>query len=77
MARAGVAAAKAVAVRAEKVALLGRNAGAFAVADVRAGLQRGLLAGQRQGQGLFHGRVPGVEQVEAAKIGRASCRERV
>ena len=47
VARAGVAAAKAVAVGAEKVALLGRNAGAFAVADVRAGLQRGLLAGQR------------------------------
>ena len=48
----------------EKVGLLGRNPSAFAVADLLAGGQRGRLAAQGPGHGLFGVDGPGVEQFE-------------
>ncbi len=69
VARAGIAAAKTVRVGAEEMALLGRHAGALAVGDALAGLQRGRLAFQRDGCGLLAGDGPGVEQVQVGVVG--------
>ena len=68
MARAGVTAAKAPAVGAEKVALLGRHPGTLAVGDALVGGERSPFAGQRQAGRVFAGDVPGMEQVQVGLL---------
>ncbi len=68
VARAGIAAAKAVRVGAEEMALLRRHARAFAVADALVHREGGALAGQRHLGRLLAGDGPGVEQVQVALL---------
>ena len=62
--RAGITAAKTAGVGAEKMALLRRHAGAFAVGDQPAGAQGGGFAFESQQGSLFRIDSPGVKQVE-------------
>ena len=66
VARAGVAAAEAPRVGTEKMRLLRRHPGAFAVGDEAAGLECCSLAGHGQFGRLLAGDGPGVEQVQVA-----------
>ena len=69
MARAGVATAKAMRVRAEEMALLGRHRRAFAVGDAAAGLEGSGLALKGQFGRLLAADSPRVEQVQLARLG--------
>ncbi len=67
VARAGVAAFKAVRMRAEEMALLAGYSRSFAVADAGIALQGGSFAFQRQPGGLGAVEIPVVEQVQVGR----------
>ena len=68
--RAGVATPKTARVGTEKMALLRRHTGAFAVGDQAAGAQGGGFAFERQQGGLLRIDGPGVKQVELGVLAR-------
>ena len=68
MAGAGVATAKTTGVGAEKMALLGRHGGPFAVGDAAIRLEGRSFATQGQLGGRFAAQVPGVKQIQVRMV---------
>jgi len=68
VARTGITAPEATRVCAEKMALLGRHSGPFAVGDTAIGLEGGGFATQGQLGGRLTAQVPGVKEVQVRMV---------